>query len=134
MSNYDELVKKYEEKFEEEKKQKINEHNQQVMTEIKEREKIIEEHKNNRQTIIKNNVSKMRAEGQIINPFIKNQLEGQIKTARWTLVVTMAITLLFKGFWAMWIIFIIIYIYEVKRYKREALEADLMPWEKGDIK
>jgi hypothetical protein len=134
MSNYDELVKKYEEKFEEEKKQKIIEHNQQVMTEIKEREKIIEEHKNNRQTIIKNNVSKMRAEGQIINPFIKNQLEGQIKTARWTLVVTMAITLLFKGFWAMWIIFIIIYIYEVKRYKREALEADLMPWEKGDIK
>lgn len=134
MSNYDELVKKYEEKFEEEKKQKIIEHNQQVMTEIKEREKIIEEHKNNRQTIIKNNVSKMRAEGQIINPFIKNQLEGQIKTARWALVVTMAITLLFKGFWAMWIIFIIIYIYEVKRYKREALEADLMPWEKGDIK
>jgi hypothetical protein len=134
MSNYDELVKKYEEKFEEEKKQKIIKHNQQVMTEIKEREKIIEEHKNNRQTIIKNNVSKMRAEGQIINPFIKNQLEGQIKTARWALVVTMAITLLFKGFWAMWIIFIIIYIYEVKRYKREALEADLMPWEKGDIK
>ena len=46
----------------------------------------------------------------------------------------MAMTLLFKGFWALWIVFIAIYIYEIKRYKREALEADLMSWEKGDKK
>lgn len=66
-----------------------------------------------------------RAKGEIINPFIQQHLEGKITAARWALALAMGMTLLFKGFWALWILFILLYNWEVKRFKKEALEADL---------
>lgn len=64
------------------------------------------------------------AHGEIIDPFIKQYLEGRITIARWILAIAMGVTLLFKGFWAMWIMFIFLYNWEVKHLKKEALEAD----------
>jgi hypothetical protein len=52
-------------------------------------------------------------------------LEGKITVARWALALAMGMTLLFKGFWALWILFILLYNWEVKRLKKEALEADM---------
>ena len=66
-----------------------------------------------------------RANGEITNVFIKQNLEGKITAARWALALAMGMTLLFKGFWALWILFILLYNWEVKRLKKEALEADL---------
>lgn len=66
-----------------------------------------------------------RANGEITNVFIKQNLEGKITVARWALALAMGMTLLFKGFWALWILFILLYNWEVKRLKKEALEADL---------
>jgi hypothetical protein len=66
-----------------------------------------------------------RARGEIMDPFIEQHLEGKITAARWALALAMGMTLLFKGFWALWILFILLYNWEVKRLKREALEADM---------
>lgn len=62
--------------------------------------------------------------GEINNVFIKQHLEAKITAARWALALAMGMTLLFKGFWVLWILFILLYNWEVKRLKREALEAD----------
>lgn len=66
-----------------------------------------------------------RTKGEITNTFIKQNLDGKITVARWTLALAMGMTLLFKGFWALWILFILLYNWEVKRLKKEALEADM---------
>lgn len=66
-----------------------------------------------------------RARGEIINPFIKQRLEAKITVARWALILAMGMTLLFKGFWVLWILFILLYNWEVKRLKKEALETDM---------
>ena len=134
MWDCEEFVKEYEKKLEERNKQAVIEYNKKVMLEIEEMKKQKAEQTKIRETAIKKSVSEKRARGEIISPFVKQHLEGRILTARWALALAMAMTLLFKGFWALWIVFIAIYIYEIKRYKREALEADLMSWEKGDKK
>jgi hypothetical protein len=74
---------------------------------------------------IRKSVAEARTRGEIISPFIKQNLEGKITAARWALALAMGVTLLFKGFWALWILFIILYNWEVKRLKKEALEADM---------
>lgn len=66
-----------------------------------------------------------RVRGEVINPFIKQNLEGKISVARWVLALAMGMTLLFKGFWVLWILFIILYNWEVKRLKKDALEKDM---------
>lgn len=66
-----------------------------------------------------------RAHGEIISPFIREHLKAKITAARWMLALAMAMTLLLKGQWALWIVFIIIYNCEVKKLKEEALEADM---------
>ena len=134
MWDCEEFVKEYEKKLEERNKQAAIEYNKKVMLEIEEMKKQKAEQTKIRETAIKKSVSEKRARGEIISPFVKQHLESRILTARWALALAMAMTLLFKGFWALWIVFIAIYIYEIKRYKREALEADLMSWEKGDKK
>ncbi len=67
----------------------------------------------------------LRESGEIVDPFIGQHLEGKITAARWALALAMGMTLLFKGFWALWILFILLYNWEVKRLKKEALEADM---------
>ncbi len=70
-------------------------------------------------------IEDQHSQGNIVDPFIKQYLEGRITAARWILAIAMAITLLFKGFWALWIVFILLYKWEVKRIKEEAFKTDL---------
>ena len=74
---------------------------------------------------IRKREAELRARGEITNTFIKQNLEGKITVARWALALAMGMTLLFKGFWALWILFILLYNWEVKRIKKEALETDM---------
>ena len=66
-----------------------------------------------------------QARGEITSPFIEQNLKGKITVARWALALAMGMTFLFKGFWALWILFILLYNWEVKRLRKEALEADM---------
>jgi hypothetical protein len=74
---------------------------------------------------IRKREAELRARGEITSTFIKQNLEGKITVARWALALAMGMTLLFKGFWALWILFILLYNWEVKRLKKEALETDM---------
>ena len=65
------------------------------------------------------------ANGKLINPFIEQYMEARISCARWALALAMAMTVLVRGGIALWIVFILIYRTEVKRYKKEAWEAQL---------
>lgn len=66
-----------------------------------------------------------RAQGKIVNPLIQQHLDAKISEARWELAIGMALTLLIKGQWAIWIILIIFYNVHVSKLKKEALEYDL---------
>lgn len=131
MWDCEEFVKEYEKKLEERNKQAAIEYNKKVMLEIEEIEKQKAEQENNYGISIDKYVEEKRVQGEIVDEFVEKHLEARIATARWALALAMAMTLLFKGFWALWIIFIAIYIYKVKCYKSEALEADLSKNERG---
>lgn len=68
------------------------------------------------------------ARGELSGPFSQQYLDGQISAARWVLAIGIIMTALFKGQWALWILFIIIYKVYVKNIKEEALEADKKRW------
>lgn len=68
--------------------------------------------------------------GEIIDYFIKQHLESRISCARWVLALAIAMTALFRGAIALWIVFILIYRTEVNRYKKEAIEAQKRKWKK----
>ena len=64
--------------------------------------------------------------GQYINNyFAKQYLESKILAAKWMLGLGMAITLLFKWQWILWIIFIIAYNIYVKTLRKQMLERDM---------
>ena len=65
------------------------------------------------------------ANGEIVDAFIKKNLDAKISAARWALALAMGMTLLLKGFWVLWIIFIIIYNIKVKQWKKESVEYDM---------
>lgn len=65
-----------------------------------------------------------KAKGEIIDPFIKQHLKAKNKIARWTLLIGIAMTCLFKGQWAIWIVMIIIYFVYVNVEKDKAKKAD----------
>lgn len=122
--NDEKYTKEYQIKCREEQQRRHNE----LMKELnKQKEK--EEKQEKEQQIIGSAIRKYeeekRAQGEIVDPFIKQHLKGKITVARWALALAMGMTLLFKGFWALWILFIIIYNLEVKRLKKEALEKDM---------
>ena len=129
---WEEQIKKCEialEKTEDESKRKDIE---QLLVDYKEKfekQKVYEKIRLEKEQVIGSAIRKYeqeaRARGEITNTFIKQHLEAKIKAARWALALAMAMTLLFKGFWALWIVFILLYNWEVKRFKKEALEADL---------
>lgn len=132
MLDCEEFVKECQDKITENNKKRIQEHNAKIMLEIEAREKKKREQEEqcNKNTVEKF-VAEKRVQNEIISPCIEQNLNARITTARWALALAMAVTLLFKGFWALWIIFIAIYVYEIRRYKREALEADIQYWERG---
>lgn len=70
------------------------------------------------------NLQKIIANGEIFCPFIKQHLDGKITIARWALAICMALTLLFKGFWAIWLVLIALYFLGVEREKNISLEYD----------
>lgn len=131
MWDYEEFVKEYQEKLEERNKQAAIKYNKEVMLEIEEIKKQKAEQEKNYGTTINKYVEEKRVRGEIVNEFVERNLEARITAARWGLALAMAATLLFKGFWALWIVFIAIYIYKVKQYKREALEVDLSENKRG---
>ena len=61
----------------------------------------------------------------IINPFIRQYLDGKIVIARWILALAMMATALFKWQWVLWIIFIAIYKAYVTEERRKAFEEDV---------
>ena len=70
-------------------------------------------------------VEESHARGEIVNTFIKQYLDGKITIARWTLVLAMAATFLFKGQWIYWIVFIIVYKIYVTSERRKAFQEDV---------
>lgn len=117
---YDESL--YTEEFCEKLREERRKANQEILDRIAKEEK-------EKEPVIGSTLHKYEAEarmrGEIISPFIKQHLEAKITAARWALALAMGMTLLFKGFWALWILFILLYNWEVKRLKKEALETDL---------
>lgn len=59
----------------------------------------------------------------IPNVFIRQHQQAQITVTRYVLALSMGVTLLFKGFWAFWIVFICLYKLEVRRINKEAWES-----------
>jgi hypothetical protein len=62
--------------------------------------------------------------GEIVYPFVRKYLEGQISTARKALALAILTILPVKALWPFEIVFWSIYFYYVKKYKNEALEYD----------
>jgi hypothetical protein len=62
--------------------------------------------------------------GEIVYPFVRKYLEGQISTARKALALAIFTILPVKALWPFEIVFWSIYFYYVKKYKSEALEYD----------
>ena len=69
-------------------------------------------------------VKERRAQGEIINPFVKQWLEGEVTAARVALAVGMILTALIKGQIVIWTIMYIAYRGRVKMVKQQAMEAD----------
>ncbi len=63
-------------------------------------------------------------QGEIIDPFIKNWLTGEITAARTALVIGMLLTVLIKGQIIIWAIMYFAYKGRVKKVTEEAREAD----------
>ena len=119
--NDEKYTKEYQIKCKEEQQRRHNE----LLVRLNKQE---EEKKKEQQIIgsaLRKHEEELRARGEIVNPFIRQRLEAKIKAARWFLALAMAMTLLFKGFWIIWIICILLYFFSVNRFKKEALEADL---------
>ena len=70
------------------------------------------------------------AQGKIINPMIRNWLEGEIAAARSVLIIGMILTVLIKGQIAIWLIMYIAYRGRVKKAQADALEADKKEYNK----
>ena len=64
------------------------------------------------------------ARGEIVDPIIKNWLEGEITSARIALAVGMILTVLIKGQIIIWAIMYIAYRCRVNKAKKDALEAN----------
>ena len=62
--------------------------------------------------------------GEIINPFVREWLEGEITAARIAFAVGMILTALIKGQIVLWAIMYIAYRSRVKKATEDALEAD----------
>jgi hypothetical protein len=72
---------------------------------------------------IKETIRKIKT-GEIVYPFVRKYLEGQISTARKALALAILTILPVKALWPFEIVFWSIYFYYVKKYKNEALEYD----------
>jgi hypothetical protein len=119
--NDEKFTKEYQIQCREEQQKRYNEYLERRAIQEKEEEK----ERQIREAAIRKFEEERRVRGEILNPFIKQNLKAKITAARWALALAMGMTLLFKGFWALWILFILLYNWEVKRFKKEALEADL---------
>lgn len=127
--NDEKYTKEYQMKCKEEQQKRYDDLMERL---VKEEE---EETKNQEEIIgsaLRKYESEARIQGEIINPFIEQNLKGKITATRWLLALAMGMTLLFKGFWALWILFIILYSWEVKRLKKEALETDMKRGNKNE--
>ena len=65
-----------------------------------------------------------QARGEIIDPFIKKWLEGEITAARVALTIGIILTALIKGQIFIWAIMYIAYRCRVNKVREDALEAD----------
>ena len=65
-----------------------------------------------------------QAQCEIISPFVRNWLEGEIAAARIALIVGMILTALIKGQIVLWAIMYIAYRGRVKKAKQDAIKAD----------
>ena len=77
------------------------------------------------------NMRKIIINGEIFCPFIKQHLDRKITIARWALVIGMASTILFKGFWAIWIVLLVFYFLGIEHEKNTSLEYDRKKLVKG---
>ena len=128
---YEDNIKKCEialERAEDESKRKDIEWLLENYKEKLEKEKIYAKRRVEEQQIIGSALRKHEQEaiarGEIIDPFIKQHLQAKIKTARWALALGIAMTCLFKGQWAIWIVMIIIYFIYVNSEKDKAKKAE----------
>ena len=64
-------------------------------------------------------------QGNIVDPFIKEYLKGQIAAERLKLLIGMALTILFKHQWVLWIILIVMHIYKTDKLRTEAQKIDI---------
>lgn len=69
-------------------------------------------------------VKEQQAQGKIINPCVRNWLEGEITAARVVLAIGMILTALIKGQVVIWAIMYIAYRGRVKAARKKAYEAD----------
>ena len=69
-------------------------------------------------------IKEQQVQGKIINPSIRNWLDGEITAARIALAIGMILTALIKGQIVIWAIMYIAYRGRIKKVKKEAFEAD----------
>lgn len=69
-------------------------------------------------------VRAQQAQGKIVDPFIGNWLDAEIKMARTGLIISMLLTALIKGQVVIWLILFIAYKCRVNKAKKDAMEAD----------
>lgn len=65
-----------------------------------------------------------QARGEIVDPFVRNWMNGQITEARWILFIGIILTALIKGQIVLWAIMYFAYRGRVKKVKEDALKTD----------
>ena len=123
---YKEMTRRIEEEAKIKEQERAIEYSKKVAEEIEKRKQAAQQIPVEKRPgyVIDKQIAEARARGEITSPFIREHLKAKITAARWALALSMAMTLLFKGQWMLWIVFIITYICSVKRFKKDALKAD----------
>ena len=124
MDNYEAYIDKLKQEIEERNKQKqIKAYEEFQAKRQAEQEKSLNESRQG--YVIDKFVEEKHARGEIVDIFIQQHLDAKIVVARWVLVLAMAATALFKGQWALWIIFIVIYNIYVTKEREKAFKEDV---------
>lgn len=124
MQDYDEFVKQYKEQIATREREKQRDNYNKLMEKLAQENDVNEQKDQIVRSTLRKYEKEAKSNGEITNVFIKQHLEAKIIAARWMLGLGMAMTLLFKGQWFLWIIFIIIYLLYVRKIKAEALNSD----------